>query len=355
MSITISREVLDTLSQIENILRAWKAPSLQTCERYERYLRPLIKSGINPPDDIAQSRCSRTYYFKRAAYIYAIHLALYQSRQALQRAKEAGDEQAFDLSVNRLRYYFGQFKKTQPDPEFRHKYSPVPGKWKLLTEKDTEPRTKLRSSGKRPSLRGKPGDWRLQIWGKSQHSKYQDAIAVLALTGCRPSELEKGIDMQLSTNGKVLITIRGSKVTRHSGQELRSIEFTAEGVFGQHLARLIRAGINEIKLEPNQGRYLSDCLRAWSKQLWPRQKHQISCYSFRHAASADFKRQLPSKQTSAALGHRAERTKRYYGTANQSKKGLEQVTQVSCSTPVKSSPNLGELLSQPDQGNEMAP
>lgn len=355
MSLTISREVLDTLNQIENIVTAWKPPSPQTCKRYERYLEPLIKSGINPPDDIAQSRCSRTYYFKRAAYIYVIHLALYQSHQALQDAQEAGDASAFERQLKRLRYWLGQFEIAQPDPTFLRKSTRVPGKWKLLTARDVEPRTKHRDSGKRISLRGKPGDWRVQIWQKAQNSKYKDAIAVMALTGCRPSELETGIDIQLSTDGNVLIKIRGSKVTAKSGQEMRSIEFAAKSEFSQHLLALMRSGIHQIKLEAKQGRYLSDCLRAWSKQLWPRQKNQISCYSFRHAASADFKQKLSSKQSSAALGHRVERTKRFYGTANQSREGLEEVMQVSCSTPVKDKPHQQKSLNRPERVYDVGP
>ena len=72
---------------------------------------------------------------------------------------------------------------------------------------------------------------------------------------------------------------------------------------------------------------LTTAIRSAGKRAFPKRKKSITCYSFRHQVTADWK--SISKQShdiedalievSKALGHASDATKRYYGHSEQAK------------------------------------
>lgn len=101
---------------------------------------------------------------------------------------------------------------------------------RLRQEGMTAQRTQRRS--KRQSLAGLPTNWRTDLCKRAADGRYLFPLMVLAMTGCRPSELVAGIQIwraQDIATGKDLIhfRIRGAKVKASQGQPYRTISYEA--------------------------------------------------------------------------------------------------------------------------------
>lgn len=86
---------------------------------------------------------------------------------------------------------------------------------------------------KRSALKGLPSDWRERICNFNLESKYRLPMLVAALTGCRPSELEKGILVRLKKpehiKGFIVeFEVSGAKVSDQKGQEVRRITYVPD-------------------------------------------------------------------------------------------------------------------------------
>jgi hypothetical protein len=186
----------------------------------------------------------------------------------------------------------------------------------------TSPRDKR--SSKRQSLRGLPADWREAMYQRGQKGKYVQALLVSALTGCRPSELVRGIkvwkehDKQL---GKDLICFRieGSKVKSQQGQPTRCISYVADDA--HPLVAAMRAQLDAhgpvMHVEIINAANFTVEVRRLAARLWPAHKHTITAYCFRHQWAADTKRLGDGDAVSRGLGHASAKTRRNYGTAGQ--------------------------------------
>ena len=77
-------------------------------------------------------------------------------------------------------------------------------------------------NSKRRALSGLPADWRVQLCTRGRAGRYGAAMLVAALTGCRPSELKKGIKVWLArdaTTGQTHVHLEmvGAKVNASKG------------------------------------------------------------------------------------------------------------------------------------------
>jgi hypothetical protein len=185
-------------------------------------------------------------------------------------------------------------------------------------------RRKKRS--KRIALRGLPTDWREQICRRGANGRYGNALWVTALTGCRPAELKKGIEISFCGNSpleqKVRIHVKGAKVRKGQGQDSRSLIYVADGSnpATQHFLDTLRSrSLDQMTVAVKNGDNFSAEIRRLAALLWPRHPHHISAICFRHQIAADAKKHLSSESASALLGHRSARTKKNYGTAAQAR------------------------------------
>ena len=85
---------------------------------------------------------------------------------------------------------------------------------------------RARRRSKRVALGGLPPDWREQLCLRGSTGRYADALLLAALTGCRPSELEGGIEVSRVVNPMteqplIEIVIDGTKVKKLQGQPIR--------------------------------------------------------------------------------------------------------------------------------------
>ena len=198
---------------------------------------------------------------------------------------------------------------------------------------------------KRSALLGLPVDWMEQICNYNENSKYRDAFYVAALTGCRPSELKKGVSVtyELKSDGESELTFKifGSKITEHSGQEWRTITYRnleVIGAFSKFLASIKLGGTKKMYIESPVN--FTQEIRRIAKNLWPDHKSPVTAYCFRHQFSANLKNMKIGDDTSKALGHRSTKTRRLYGTASQAR-GKSVGISISSSHDLKQHPAKG--------------
>ncbi|BEU98664.1 hypothetical protein ACDW_43700 (plasmid) [Acidovorax sp. DW039] len=89
----------------------------------------------------------------------------------------------------------------------------------------------LRNS-KRRALSGLPPDWRVQLCKRGSAGRYGAALLVAALTGCRPSELERGVKVWQTQDTatqeiEIHFEVAGAKVKREQGQPHRRLTYAA--------------------------------------------------------------------------------------------------------------------------------
>lgn len=187
----------------------------------------------------------------------------------------------------------------------------------------TQPRRKRAS--KRQALRGLPPNWRTELYKRGANGKYGMALLVSALTGARPSELAKGIEIWKAYDdslGKYVLCfdIRGAKVSALQGQPNRFMSYAIDDnnpLVKAMVQRLHEKSDSNLRVDVRDSGNFTVEVRRLARSLWPKHKQAITAYCFRHQWSADVKANGNAGAVSKGLGHLSAKTRRYYGTANQ--------------------------------------
>ncbi|MFC4275331.1 site-specific integrase [Achromobacter aloeverae] len=168
----------------------------------------------------------------------------------------------------------------------------------------------------RQNLRRFPDDWRNQLARKFIGMQYEKAYLISALSGLRPHELQRGIEVQW-TSDEFTLSIWGAKVKGEiQGQPVRNIVYDVNHPFVARLLQLVELGEGAVALVsvPSKVAWTS-ALRRAGRTLWPNVKKDVVPYLLRHALISDMKRAGGDPdEISAALGHRSARTKSRYGS-----------------------------------------
>ncbi len=154
--------------------------------------------------------------------------------------------------------------------------------------------------------------------------RHSERLAVLALTGCRPAELQAGVVIRLwhDSKGKqaIVLEIKGAKVNEQRGHAVRCLGFPVAGAGSavQALAQLCaeRGGRYTLTTTPADCRSLNRALQASG----------LSCYSFRHTIGSDLKEAIASgkstpEKAAEVMGHRSTLSLSYYGSRSRSRSG----------------------------------
>jgi integrase len=194
---------------------------------------------------------------------------------------------------------------------------------------------------KKHSIRRMHTNWRDMIWAACENPDYKGPLAILYLTGARPSEIAQGVLVEWEEGAPTMnITIKGTKTGQKgkNGQEKRTItiDLSKDCFRGSVKDYLINQSFEEgycmIKVHPKR---LNDYVRRLSQELWPRKKNHITPYSFRHQFAADLKGEgRGNKEIAELLGHRSTLSQRSYGLARQAR-GKSSVAGVTCSAKVR--------------------
>lgn len=286
------------------------------------------------PESMANT--ARSFYYYRAAWVHHYSGAIRAILNTADRAQRAGNATRWQEAVSELPALVRELERYRPDPEGKNLADGLIGKWAVEAEKRVSAGQKLTHHSKRIRLRGLPGDWREKMFsGLRLGSKYQDIVAVLSASGARPEEFVKGIEVTLDDAGMLGFTIGGVKTHGGKyGQEERSFNVRADRQELAYLRDRLQANNGKMIVTASAGA-LSDKVRQLSKKVFPQLKSTVSAYVFRHQFAADLKASsLSDADVSAALGHSADETKSYYGTA-QSARSTGGVSNIRATRPVR--------------------
>lgn len=280
--------------------RIGRAVSASTAAEYARVYERLMREGRRA----GSSENGRTRAVERSAYRYhaARRLdALLKSGDLREAAKVWSELNAVEREAREARQAYEK-----------------------RLEAGERPASTQQRQTKRTSLRGLPSDWREQLVSAAQKSRYAKQLQVMALCGCRPAELARGVIVTRSQNGDLVLRIEGAKVSARTGggQSWREVTIDAD--------HPLAAGLDDGRYAVPTAKAIEEAVSHFAKRLWPGKKSAISAYSLRHAFASDVKAsEVEIEAQAQALGHASTATMQRYGTASGRGKGGLTVKRVS--------------------------
>lgn len=289
-----------------------------TKAEYERISKRLLQGGEWQIEEIirqaADTTQAKTWFKRRAALKHSAQIAirkLLTEQDQVQRKMhvDPGDTASRSEWVTRLKRLHWYTSLVNAIPEG----CPVPEEIRRPTH------------SKKKDLYGLPPDWRESLLLKM--GKYTMHYLVTACTGCRPSELLKGVEVRIENDNLVAI-ILGKKVkdatpTQASqGQPWRKLRWSLPNnglieILFQHVQRA--GGTIVVRFDSANGpSNFSTAMRDAGRRAWPARKKTITPVCLRHAYSADLKAaEFSRKLVAAGMGHAVDTTSQNYGTAQQ--------------------------------------
>jgi integrase len=203
--------------------------------------------------------------------------------------------------------------------------------------------TKRRAS-KRATLPA-AADWQRRVFDGATPAQ-RPAVALLWATGCRPAEIEKGVDVGRDDRGRLMVRIPGAKVHEGhgAGQPVRLLLIDEASPAGIALAGIL-GDARRLTVKRSATRLNKDF-----EAIRRRVGGTASPYSMRHQVAADLKAVMEVEDVAAALGHRVTRSQLRYGSIRQAKGGTAIVA-ARATYPVKETrPSVAAQKSGPDAG-----
>lgn len=164
-------------------------------------------------------------------------------------------------------------------------------------------------------------------WQEALHSnlsdKWKSAFAIMALTGCRPAELN-GLEIHpTEQEGVFRFRIEGRKVTEFAGQPWRELTIDVRGAaYGQALMAEIGNEPGRLEIRETAQAITKAVTRAAQRAKLIRLDETLPAYACRNAMASSMKGQgWPLDKISAALGHSSDECQKFYGRANAGHKG----------------------------------
>ncbi|GEM_PF-1591010 len=184
-----------------------------------------------------------------------------------------------------------------------------------LRQDRSGPKTGLRrlQQKKRQGLSILPAQWREQMLERSLGSDVESALLVLAMTGCRPSELARGVIINFGEQ-KLNILIVGSKLGVDMGQPVRLQQFSVEDAWAARLLETLALEHHAPACYAFPAKRLARRIGRLAQEQFFVEGGGPSPLSFRHQFAADLKKcGVSQEQIAAALGHQSVRTQGMYG------------------------------------------
>jgi hypothetical protein len=237
---------------------------------------------------------------------------------------------------------------------------PIPQTQKISNKK------KPGSKSKRETLGSLPADWRARIFAATgtiprpkprPPSQIRVGVAVLWATGCRPAELERGVELQMD-GGHLVITIRAAKVglidngdvIAQRGLEVRRLRLDpASTPATELLASLAANGPITVK-HPKKS--LRTRVNELGQEVLAKMRNppSVAPYSFRHAMGCDLKScdSLTDIQRAMTMGHLSTESLTKYGRRRRGGGGASPILDVEASAVPHGSRQPGQAEGQVD-------
>jgi integrase len=319
---------------------------LATLTQYTKVAERLTLAGQKPID---AAKTKGSYYAYRAAWIgyHAHHMRVTLSNMA---SFKQHDVKRWQQEAEGLQYFIDQLKACPPDPlrQQRHlamayddaqRAGTTPplqytNAWRGKTKQKTSKKT-VRS--KKQRTRQLPVGWQDTLFQAAldKPSRHILALAVLMCCGCRPKELENGIDMTLNFETGAIHFVISCAKRKNETTEFRQftlknksrafIYLVSQLWFYQGELRL--RGINYKAVSTEVGRLSLSALRL---------KEQVSPYCFRHAFSGDLHAAgLNSIEIAQCLGHNTDKTQAYYSHSQKHRTGGFKIEAIASTEAVR--------------------
>ena len=276
-------------------IQAAKAVSKRTAETYKRTAARRMDLGSPELGQLMDGVSARSWHATRAALVQVAAVQYRKLRQACDQAQKAGDLERAERAAVLARRAVEVIRRVKAAER---------------------PQLDGKRATKRQSL-PRMSDWQARIWDAATPVQ-RPAVAVLWASGCRPAELEAGVEVirRDRPDGRVLIEIRisGAKVTEYSGQPMRHIAIDSNSLQG---AALLAALDGRMSMTVQRG---ARRLNADFTALRSRTGLKVSPYSMRHQAAANLKSQFGqdgADKVAVALGHVTTRSQGRYGSVRQ--------------------------------------
>ena len=293
--------------------RAAQTVSEKTSRTYERAAARRIDMRSPELGQLMDGVSARSWHATRAALLHVAATRYVELRRACDQAQKDGDLERAARAAVLARRAVDVIRRV---------------------ENAERPELDRKRATKRGSL-PKAMDWQARIWDAATPVQ-RPAVAVLWASGCRPAELEAGVDVirRDRPDGRILIELRipGAKVTGHSGQPMRHIAIDGKSPQG---AALLAALDGRMSMTIQRG---ARRLNADFADLRSRTGLKVSPYSMRHQVAANLKAQFGSnkaEKVAEAMGHVTTRSQSRYGSTRQAQQSGSGVLAVRAIRPVK--------------------
>jgi integrase len=175
------------------------------------------------------------------------------------------------------------------------------------------PETRRPRKSKRGLLRYLHPGWELAL-AASVPVEWQDPVLLQAITGCRPSELAAGVQVEV-TEDELVVRIQGKKVTASSGWPWRTMVWraAADGAPWDPLIAAVRLGGTRTVGLPGQRRHYCQIVARTAAKIWPHLPDALTPYVMRHQVASNAKEYWDPETIAHVLGHKSPKTQSTYG------------------------------------------
>ncbi|MFW5720857.1 MAG: site-specific integrase, partial [Bacteroidota bacterium] len=213
-----------------------------------------------------------------------------------------------------------------------------------------------RKKSKRSSAKNLPDDWHEKIENNIYY-KHKDACIVLNATGCRASEIVRGVTLQYNPK-KALLTAKifGSKQkdgTKFASGQIREISFDTRLGPGQKMYNHFKSKLDEnnevfVKADVSPAGFKDAYKRGAKKGLGEKVGKRISPNTARHKFKTKLKEdKMDDVEVALAMGHQSTISQARYGGNNGKGKGGMGIRSVKGSSPVRQYNRTPALRSGP--------
>lgn len=286
-------------------IKGWRPDAAHpaTREQYRKTTERLARTGKLPEQ---AAGTTSAFYAHRAALVHEAKAELREGLTARDKAVREKNQAARHDAEKRISSALAVLERYPPGSDKADNFQ--------RTSAYKGAHQSGRSNGKREALAERTPGWRDRTW-EQVRDRDKDAVAVLALTGARPAELVKGVQVE-KTGAGLRFTIQGAKVDDATGrgQKVRSIEVSraeaSKSAEGRHL--LAGPAHREVRLDGTPSAFAHCIERAGERAGVER----VSPYDYRHAFASRAKADGVERGALAeALGHRSAASAAAYGGA----------------------------------------
>ena len=179
--------------------------------------------------------------------------------------------------------------------------------------------------------------WQESVYNELS-DKWRPAFAVMALTGCRPAELN-GLEIRpTDQDGVLTFRIEGRKVTEKAGQAWRELTIDVRATsYGRALVKEIGEAGGSVEVKDTAQAVTKAVTRAAQRAGLVRLDQTLPSYACRNAVASQMKAEgRDITEVAGALGHSSDECQKYYGRASAGHKGGGgKVLKVETARPVR--------------------